>query len=223
MGVALFHHYLILVKPKKADVYEPKYWFPVRLFSVQERMNTPSSFSYPWLLKSETDIFEFSAMSEAEKELWMDQMTDSIEDAVLQYELSQKDPSKYVIERLFVSSLEQKGPREENKTESVDLEHLHIPLPSGSTSFSQSVIFNKPTKNSHRLSIPNFSTLFYPPVDGLRSPNASRFFLKGTLTDRLSNYRLKQFKTRCETFDANFKHVYATALITAKGSHKKKA
>ncbi|CAO3694131.1 unnamed protein product [Rhizopus stolonifer] len=223
MGIALFNHYLILVKAKKADVYEPKFWFPVREFTVEDLPDTPSSSSYPWLLRSEKNTFEFSAVSEAEKEIWMDCMIDSIEDATLHHDLSFQDPSKYMIERLFVSSLDltsrRSGP--EDRTD-IDLDHLHIPLPSGSTSFSQSAIFNKPAKNSHRLSIPNFSTFFYPPGEGLRSPSSSRFFSRGTLTEKLSNYRSKHFKSRCETFDANFKDVYATSLITAKGSHRKR-
>lgn len=38
---ALFKHYVILVKPKKPDVYEADQWFPIREFRIEDAIDIP--------------------------------------------------------------------------------------------------------------------------------------------------------------------------------------
>ncbi|CAO3699612.1 hypothetical protein G6F70_003870 [Rhizopus microsporus] len=238
---ALFSHYLIMVKAKKTDIYEAKHWFPIRKFSVENMPDDPASLHFPWLLRSGRHTFEFSAASEAEKDMWTETMKDCIKRAKKDYEQTQKNPrspveqsqqnpdthpnhnfKEYVEEQLFVSSLDQriKGVIIEEPQDIGSSQPFHIPMPSGSASFSQSAIFSKPERNNNRLSIPNFSSIFHS--DGIRSPNSGKFAFTSSLRERLADYKLKQFKARCEAFDANFRDVYVTSLVTAKGSHKKK-
>ncbi|CEG82098.1 hypothetical protein RMATCC62417_16220 [Rhizopus microsporus] len=238
---ALFSHYLIMVKAKKTDIYEAKHWFPIRKFSIEHMPDDPASLHFPWLLRSGRHTFEFSAASEAEKDMWTEMMKDCIKRAKKDYEQTQKNPrspveqsqqnpdthpnhnfKEYVEEQLFVSSLDQriKGVIIEEPQDIGSSQPFHIPMPSGSASFSQSAIFSKPERNNNRLSIPNFSSIFHS--DGIRSPNSGKFAFTSSLRERLADYKLKQFKARCEAFDANFRDVYVTSLVTAKGSHKKK-
>ncbi|EIE77360.1 hypothetical protein RO3G_02064 [Rhizopus delemar RA 99-880] len=210
---ALFEHYVILARPKRSDTYESKHWFPIREFTVEDLPDIPTSVHFPWLLRSNSHVFEFSAVSEAEKDIWMTSMIDCIESAKEHYIMSRRDANKYLVEHLFVSSLDpriKKIMTEEPHEIDLDTTNqpVHIPIPSGSASFSQSAIFNKPARNNHRLSIPNFSTMFYSSGDHAQSPSTARYLFGGTLTDKFANYKLKQFKTRCDAFDANFRDVY---------------
>lgn len=123
---ALFEHYVILARPKRSDTYESKHWFPIREFTVEDLPDIPSKFlmylslysitkkvlkkkasvHFPWLLRSNSHIFEFSAVSEAEKDIWMTSMIDCIESAKEHYIMSRRDANKYLVEHLFVSSLD---------------------------------------------------------------------------------------------------------------------
>lgn len=64
--------------------------------------------------------------------------------------------------------------------------------------------------------------MFYSSGDHTQSPSTARYLFGGALTDKFANYKLKQFKTRCDAFDANFRDVYVTSLLTSKNSHKKR-
>ncbi|KAI9269385.1 Dbl homology domain-containing protein [Sporodiniella umbellata] len=223
---ALFECYLILVKPRRPDIYEPKQWFPIREFTVQDLVDMPNSVNFPWLLRNNSHIFEFSAASQAEKNIWMTNMTNCIERARKNYAKSKTESNEYLVEHLFTSSL---NTRDKNKaTEAFPKADLElkladcIALPQGSASLSQSAIFNRPSRSVNRLSIPSFSSMF-PASDNLQSPTSGRYLLKGALSDRFVNYKLKQFKVRCDVFDANFKDIYISCLMTSKGCHKKKA
>lgn len=36
LGCAVFNTYMIIIRPKKLSQYEPKYWFPLRLFELTD-------------------------------------------------------------------------------------------------------------------------------------------------------------------------------------------
>lgn len=36
LGCALFKSYMIIVKAKKYDKYEPRHWFPLRIFELED-------------------------------------------------------------------------------------------------------------------------------------------------------------------------------------------
>lgn len=36
LGCAVFNTYMIIIRPKKLTQYEPKYWFPLRLFELTD-------------------------------------------------------------------------------------------------------------------------------------------------------------------------------------------
>jgi hypothetical protein len=36
LGCAVFNTYMIIIRPKKLNQYEPKYWFPLRLFELTD-------------------------------------------------------------------------------------------------------------------------------------------------------------------------------------------
>ncbi|KAG1458680.1 hypothetical protein G6F46_006516 [Rhizopus delemar] len=213
---ALFKHYVILVKPKKPDVYEADQWFPIREFRIEDAIDIPSSLHFPWLLRNKSYLFEFCATSELEKEIWMETMESCIADAKARHKLLEKESVSDFVEEIFESNLDLHSSEDDDQP-------VRIPLPSGSTSFSQSAIFSKSTTvrkvNSNRRSIPNLSTFFSSDQDTTKSFGKVRWFI-GSLAEKLLHFRLKQFKIRCDAFDAHFKDVYVSFLITAKGSHK---
>lgn len=40
IGCALFNHYMIMAKAKKHKLYEPRHWFPLRKFEIENSPNT---------------------------------------------------------------------------------------------------------------------------------------------------------------------------------------
>ncbi|KAG1374455.1 hypothetical protein G6F60_009324 [Rhizopus arrhizus] len=215
---ALFKHYVILVKPKKSDVYEAEQWFPIREFRIKDAIDIPSSLHFPWLLRNKSYLFEFCATSKLEKEIWMETMENCIADSKARHKLLEKESVSDFVEEIFESNLDLHSSEDDDQP-------VRIPLPSGSTSFSHSAIFSRSTTvrkmNNNRRSIPNLSTFFSSAQDTTKSFWGARWLI-GSLAEKLLHFRLRQFKIRCDAFDAHFKDVHVSLLITAKGSHKLK-
>ncbi|KAG1142685.1 hypothetical protein G6F37_007371 [Rhizopus arrhizus] len=213
---ALFKHYVILVKPKKSGVYEAEQWFPIREFRIEDAIDIPSSLHFPWLLRNKSYLFEFCATSKLEKEIWMETMENCIANSKARHKLLEKESVSDFVEEIFESNLDLHSSEDDDQP-------VRIPLPSGSTSFSHSAIFSRSTTvrkmNSNRRSIPNLSTFFSSAQDTTKSFWGTRWLI-GSLAEKLLHFRLRQFKIRCDAFDAHFKDVHISFLITAKGSHK---
>ncbi|KAI9251449.1 hypothetical protein BDA99DRAFT_521906 [Phascolomyces articulosus] len=101
-GCALFNSYMIIAKGKRYDRYEPRHWFPLRTFDVQDLPNEQPSLPHSWLLFSETQSIEFSAMCEQEKQIWLDKLREAIKASKDEYDESRT--SNTAVEELFVSS-----------------------------------------------------------------------------------------------------------------------
>ncbi|KAF7731824.1 hypothetical protein EC973_008339 [Apophysomyces ossiformis] len=114
-GCALFQTYMIVVKARKTKTYEPRHWFPIRQFELENVYDTTEpSMSYGWILRSDYHTLEFGAMCESEKQLWMDTLGKAITKAREDHaEQNNKEKSEHqgggsVVEQLFVSSFDRK-------------------------------------------------------------------------------------------------------------------
>ncbi|KAI7853677.1 hypothetical protein BDC45DRAFT_150686 [Circinella umbellata] len=105
LGCALFSSYMIIAKGKRHDRYEPRHWFPLRKFQVHDLPNEHPSLPHSWLLFSETQSIEFSAMCESEKQIWLDKLQGAIKTSKDEYEEQSQNSSTTAVEELFVSSI----------------------------------------------------------------------------------------------------------------------
>lgn len=108
IGCALFNHYMIMAKAKKHQQYEPKYWFPLRKFDIENLPDMEGSMVCSWLLKSDEHTLELSALCEQEKTIWVEALSKTIEKSKDLYSNS-IDSNEYLLEQLFVSSFDQKA------------------------------------------------------------------------------------------------------------------
>ncbi|KAI9306659.1 hypothetical protein BJ944DRAFT_248027 [Cunninghamella echinulata] len=108
-GCALFGTYIIIVKPKKKKLlYEPRLWFPLRMFELKDIEEFDGIIPYAWKLYNDQHTIIFSAMSEQEKQIWVHDFRIAIKDSKAQYETHLWDSQNRgnVIEQLFVSSFD---------------------------------------------------------------------------------------------------------------------
>ncbi|ORZ19002.1 hypothetical protein BCR42DRAFT_490281 [Absidia repens] len=109
-GCALFGTYMIIVKAKKGkNYYEPRHWFPIRMFDLENIDDIDGSMSHAWKLYNEQHTIEFGAMCEQEKHIWMEELRKAIDESKAQYDTQLWDAQNRgnVIEQLFVSSFDQ--------------------------------------------------------------------------------------------------------------------
>ncbi|KAH9815083.1 hypothetical protein DFH28DRAFT_893210 [Melampsora americana] len=70
-GIFLYQTHLVIVKVKRASVYEPRHWFPIRYFDLVDIPESSGIMPHSFSLKYRQHSFEFGAMWEPEKKLWM--------------------------------------------------------------------------------------------------------------------------------------------------------
>ncbi|KAG2237958.1 hypothetical protein INT48_002519, partial [Thamnidium elegans] len=236
IGCALFNHYMIMAKAKKHKLYEPRHWFPLRKFEIENLPNTEGSMTYSWLLHSDEHTLELSAICELEKHIWMESLSKAIKESKDLYSNS-VDSNEYLLEQLFVSSFDQHTQNKASGDKTIEPESpVHFPMPSGSTSFSQSAIFNKPSRANHRASQPVFSAHEFSVIDsslahhtynygaqspGLRSQSSIsdlRDFFSNSMSEKWSQRKFNQYHTRCKSVDTKFDDVCTTPILTARAN-----
>ncbi|GAN09270.1 hypothetical protein MAM1_0255c08795 [Mucor ambiguus] len=239
IGCALFNHYMIMAKAKKHKQYEPRYWFPLRKFEIENIPNSEGSITCSWLLRSDENTLELSAICELEKHIWMEALATAIKESKALYS-SSVDSNEYLLEQLFVSSFDQYAQPKQHLDKAIDASStyndtpVHFPMPNGSTSFSQSAIFNKPSKSSNRASHPVFSTQEFSVLDlsnasgidaaspGLRSQSSisdlREFFTNSVVSEKWTQRKFNQYHTRCKSVDTKFDDVCTTPILTARAN-----
>ncbi|KAK4510741.1 long-chain fatty acid-CoA ligase [Mucor velutinosus] len=243
IGCALFNHYMIMAKAKKHKQYEPRYWFPLRKFEIENIPNAEGSITCSWLLRSDENTLELSAMCELEKHIWMEALATAIKESKALYS-SSVDSNEYLLEQLFVSSFDQYAQPKQYQDKAIDASStyndtpLHFPMPNGSTSFSQSAIFNKPSKSINRASHPVFSTQEFSVLGhfnasgggdtgaaaspGLRSQSSisdlREFFTNSVVSEKWTQRKFNQYHTRCKSVDTKFDDVCTTPILTARAN-----
>ncbi|KAI8098831.1 uncharacterized protein BX664DRAFT_319712 [Halteromyces radiatus] len=108
-GCALFGTYMIIVKAKKGkSYYEPRHWFPLRMFELEDIEDIDGSMVHAWKLYNDQHAVEFGAMCEQEKQIWLEELRKAINESKAQYENHLWDTQNRgnVIEQLFVSSFD---------------------------------------------------------------------------------------------------------------------
>ncbi|EGG11484.1 uncharacterized protein MELLADRAFT_76697 [Melampsora larici-populina 98AG31] len=70
-GIFLYQTHLVIVKVKRASVYEPRHWFPIRYFELVDIPESTGIMPHSFSLKYRQHSFEFGAMWEPEKKFWM--------------------------------------------------------------------------------------------------------------------------------------------------------
>jgi hypothetical protein len=191
--------------------------------------------TYSWLLRSDEHTLEMSAICELEKHIWMEALSKAIRESKELYS-SSVDSNEYLLEQLFVSSFDQHvQPKSTNSAIEPAGSPIYFPIPNGSTSFSQSAIFNnKSTKNDNRSSQPVFSSHEYAVIDstlsqpnnGARSPGLRsqssisdlREFFSSNVTEKWSQRKFNQYHTRCKSVDTKFDDVCTTPILTARAN-----
>ncbi|KAI8644584.1 hypothetical protein BD408DRAFT_115119 [Parasitella parasitica] len=260
IGCALFNHYMIMAKAKKHKQYEPRYWFPLRKFDIENKPtvegemlkmsrvqhkflteNALGSMTYSWSLYNDEHSLELSAICEMEKQIWMDALSTAIKESKELYSNS-FDSNEYLLEQLFVSSFDQYAQPKLTQDRAIEVSStmdipVHFPIPNGSTSFSQSAIFNKPSKSDNRASHPVFSTQEFPMLDltnasngtvlgatspGLQSQSSisdlREFFTNSVVSEKWTQRKFNQYHTRCKSVDTKFDDVCTTPILTARAN-----
>lgn len=192
--------------------------------------------TYSWLLHSDEHTLELSAICELEKHIWMESLSKAIKESKDLYSNS-VDSNEYLLEQLFVSSFDQHAQNKASGDKTIEPESpVHFPMPSGSTSFSQSAIFNKPSRANHRASQPVFSAHEFSVIDsslaqhtynhgaqspGLRSQSSIsdlRDFFSNSMSEKWSQRKFNQYHTRCKSVDTKFDDVCTTPILTARAN-----
>ncbi|KAI8444453.1 hypothetical protein BY996DRAFT_2701458 [Phakopsora pachyrhizi] len=75
LGVFLYQTHLVIVKAKRATVYEPRHWFPIRYFDLVDVSDHSGLMPYSFSLKFRQHTFEFGAKTEAEKIVWVKELS----------------------------------------------------------------------------------------------------------------------------------------------------
>jgi hypothetical protein len=192
-----------------------------------------------WLLHNDENSLELSAICELEKQIWMEALSTAIKESKELYSNS-VDSSEYLLEQLFVSSFDQYTQPKQNHDKPIEAAPtyndtpVHYPIPNGSTSFSQSAIFNKPTKSNNRASHPVFSTQEFSVLGisntsnggtvspGLRSQSSindlREFFTNSVVSEKWTQRKFNQYHTRCKSVDTKFDDVCTTPILTARAN-----
>ncbi|WAR51862.1 hypothetical protein PtB15_1B298 [Puccinia triticina] len=73
-GIFLYQTHLVIVKVKRATVYEPRHWFPIRYFDLIDISDSSGLMPHSFSLKYRQHTFEFGATCEPEKRCWMNKL-----------------------------------------------------------------------------------------------------------------------------------------------------
>ncbi|KAI8143684.1 hypothetical protein BJV82DRAFT_713344 [Fennellomyces sp. T-0311] len=239
LGCALFSSYMIIAKGKRHERYEPRHWFPLRTFDVQDLPDEQPSLPHSWLLFSDTQSIEFAAMCDAEKHIWLDSLRGAVKRSKEEFEESQTSSS--AVEELFVSSFSL--PSSATQT-TQPLVHVHgsssctslcssfsrsdaqggnhtvhdkpdTPRTTFSIDTSDDVVTDSPTHSSAQSSVIN--------SPGMRSQaSLSDFcdFVTNTVADFRSQRRYQQYSLRSIGIDNKFEDVCTTPILTARSQAK---
>lgn len=169
-------------------------------------------------------MLELTTYSEAEKDIWLDNLRQAIQNSKDVYENS-GDTNEYLIEQFFVSSFDQQLPRKR----SMDVNgHTQHPLPSGSASLSQSAIFRKSSKANNRASHPVYTAQDFSMTDmshpqGAKSPGllsqTSIYDFKDIFSLNVTEWTQRRSApnhTRWKSADLKFEDVCSTPILTAR-------
>ncbi|KAG0056171.1 hypothetical protein BGZ83_006080 [Gryganskiella cystojenkinii] len=84
-GCFLFETMLLVVKAKKASLYEPRQWLPLRLCELQETTKLDGYTRFGWSLMFDQFRIDFGAKDEEEQEIWMRNLRIQIQAAKMAY------------------------------------------------------------------------------------------------------------------------------------------
>ncbi|KAI7868226.1 hypothetical protein BDF14DRAFT_1794204 [Spinellus fusiger] len=84
LGCFLFPSYLILVRPKKSTVYEPKHWFSLRQGILEDNADSDKQQDNNFAVHVNDYVFTFTASCSQEKQLWVKRIKEAIESTALQ-------------------------------------------------------------------------------------------------------------------------------------------
>ncbi|KAI7885681.1 Dbl homology domain-containing protein [Lichtheimia hyalospora FSU 10163] len=79
LGCALYPTYMVICTTKRQNKYTPQHWFPMSLLELEDIPDEHPNANYAWLLRSDNRVFQFFAMSEQEKKLWIDALQNAIQ------------------------------------------------------------------------------------------------------------------------------------------------
>ncbi|ORZ01607.1 hypothetical protein BCR43DRAFT_487206 [Syncephalastrum racemosum] len=78
-GCSLFNTYIIIAKGRKHNVYEPRFYFPLRLVELTDVASSTGDPSLSWILGCHDYQLEFTASTAQEKALWISCLKNTIE------------------------------------------------------------------------------------------------------------------------------------------------
>ncbi|GAA5804333.1 hypothetical protein HPULCUR_009820 [Helicostylum pulchrum] len=78
LGCFIFKTYIIMVRPKKVNCYEPKHWFPLRMTEFEDLLDIEGQREHSFVLRCKKHTFCFSASCAQEKILWVKKIQEAI-------------------------------------------------------------------------------------------------------------------------------------------------
>lgn len=78
LGCFIFKTYIIMVRPKKINCYEPKHWFPLRMTEFEDLSDIEGQREHSFVLRCKKHTFCFSASCAQEKQLWVKRIQEAI-------------------------------------------------------------------------------------------------------------------------------------------------
>ncbi|KAI8644125.1 hypothetical protein BD408DRAFT_363593 [Parasitella parasitica] len=78
LGCFIFQTYIILVRPKKVNSYEPKHWFPLRMADFEDLGDIEGQQEHSFVVRCKKHTFAFSASCSQEKQLWVKKIQEAI-------------------------------------------------------------------------------------------------------------------------------------------------
>ncbi|KAI8379601.1 uncharacterized protein BYT42DRAFT_569360 [Radiomyces spectabilis] len=235
-GCALFNSYMIIVKAKKHKQYEPRYWFPLRLFNL-ENMHDHEAVSCGWILRNDNQILEFSSICEQEKRIWMDTLGHAIEQTRKQHNENDSDP----VEKLFVSSFDQYTAQVSTpmsastsyasfqssvaRQDSLQGTPRSSTMPNALTDDALLDSEEKQTKNRSLSAVYDKSADSIPPLTSDPSSSSLRArssvsdfkdFFSANITEKWSHHKYNQYHARRLSIDIKFEDVCTTPILTAR-------
>ncbi|KAI8388809.1 uncharacterized protein BYT42DRAFT_561317 [Radiomyces spectabilis] len=79
LGCFVFPTYVILVRPKKVTIYEPKHWFPLRQAELEDIPTSEGQRENTFIVRCKKHTFAFTATCAQEKQLWVSKLKEAID------------------------------------------------------------------------------------------------------------------------------------------------
>ncbi|KAI7874196.1 hypothetical protein K492DRAFT_200158 [Lichtheimia hyalospora FSU 10163] len=234
LGCALFKSYMIIVKAKKYDKYEPRHWFPLRIFDLEHLPDDHSSSYHTWFLRNEQYTIEFGAMCDQEKHIWMDALRGAIQSSK-ENAIDGHTPSN-AIEELFVSSLNNVTPSTVSTAQIQQQPHISSSTTSLSSYVSRTETTTAAASGIDKPDTPHTTasneTLYDDSPTHSASAQSSMLnspgmrshasfgdfydFVTHTVADIRIQRRHQQHNVRCTNIDNKFEDVSTTPILTAR-------